>query len=131
MNNDPRQDATSPGEGMSAGRHRLPDALAADAAETAAIARQVPADDRLTAIIAPVRDQGQVPSLRDPVDEVKAALDGTPTKTPTPPPPPSTPEPRASAGAGGGAEGVADGLGAAAAGGVAGAGAGRWRSQSL
>ncbi|KAA0109855.1 transglycosylase domain-containing protein [Mycolicibacterium sp. P1-5] len=49
--------------------------------------RQVPPDDRLTSIIPPVRDD-TAPLLRDPVDVVKAALDGTPPPKPPPPPPP-------------------------------------------
>lgn len=49
--------------------------------------RQVPPDDRLTSIMEPIRDD-TVP-LRDPIDVVKAALDGTPPpKFPPPPPPP-------------------------------------------
>jgi membrane peptidoglycan carboxypeptidase len=46
--------------------------------------RQVPPDDRLTSIIEPVRDD-TTPLLRDPVDVVKAALDGTPPPKPPPP----------------------------------------------
>jgi membrane peptidoglycan carboxypeptidase len=49
----------------------------------------VPPDDRLTSIIAPVRDD-TAPLLRDPVDVVKAALDGTPPPKPPPPRPPRT-----------------------------------------
>ena len=52
--------------------------------------RQVPPDDRLTSIMEPIRDD-TTPLLRDPVDVVKAALDGTPPpKLPPPPPPPRT-----------------------------------------
>ncbi|XJF12940.1 transglycosylase domain-containing protein [Mycobacterium sp. AMU20-3851] len=44
-------------------------------------------DDRKTALIPPVR--GDVaPHLRDPIDVVKAALDGGPPRKPPPPPPP-------------------------------------------
>lgn len=50
--------------------------------------RQVPPDDRLTAIIEPVRDD-TVPLLRDPIDVVKRALDGTPPPKLPPPPPPT------------------------------------------
>ncbi|WP_425574819.1 transglycosylase domain-containing protein [Mycolicibacterium pallens] len=50
--------------------------------------RQVPPDDRLTSIIEPIRDD-TAPLLRDPVDVVKAALDGTPPPK-LPPPPPRT-----------------------------------------
>ncbi|NTY61687.1 transglycosylase domain-containing protein [Mycolicibacterium sphagni] len=47
----------------------------------------MPPDDRLTSIMEPIRDD-TVP-LRDPIDVVKAALDGTaPPKFPPPPPPP-------------------------------------------
>jgi membrane peptidoglycan carboxypeptidase len=48
--------------------------------------RQVPPDDRLTSIMKPVRDTA--PPLRDPIDVVKAALDGTPPPKLPPPPPP-------------------------------------------
>ncbi|KUI43086.1 penicillin-binding protein [Mycobacterium sp. IS-1590] len=48
----------------------------------------MPPDDRHTSVLPPVRE-ARPPHLRDPVDVVKAALDGTPTrKPPTPPPPP-------------------------------------------
>ncbi|MEZ0356345.1 transglycosylase domain-containing protein [Mycobacterium sp. SA01] len=49
----------------------------------------MPPDDRLTSIIEPVRDTP--PQLRDPVDVVKAALDGTPPPKLPPPPPPRRP----------------------------------------
>ncbi|GAT08916.1 penicillin-binding protein [Mycolicibacterium novocastrense] len=53
--------------------------------------RPVPPDDRHTSVLPPVRE-ARPPHLRDPVDVVKAALDGTPTrKPPTPPPPPPRP----------------------------------------
>ncbi len=48
--------------------------------------RQVPPDDRLTTLIEPVRDD-TAPLPRDPIDLVKAALDGTPPAKPPPPPP--------------------------------------------
>ncbi|WP_275564583.1 transglycosylase domain-containing protein [Mycolicibacterium crocinum] len=48
----------------------------------------MPPDDRLTSIIEPIRDD-TAPPLRDPVDVVKAALDGTPPPK-LPPPPPRT-----------------------------------------
>ncbi|WP_396930876.1 transglycosylase domain-containing protein [Mycolicibacterium sp.] len=48
----------------------------------------MPPDDRLTSIIEPIRDD-TAPLLRDPVDVVKAALDGTPPPK-LPPPPPRT-----------------------------------------
>lgn len=48
----------------------------------------MPPDDRLTAVIPPVRDDAG-PHLRDPIDVVKAALAGTPRpKAPPPKPPP-------------------------------------------
>jgi membrane peptidoglycan carboxypeptidase len=47
--------------------------------------RQVPPDDRLTSIMEPIRDD-TVP-LRDPIDAVKAAMDGTPPPKFPPPPP--------------------------------------------
>ncbi|VEG47142.1 glycosyl transferase family protein [Mycolicibacterium flavescens] len=51
----------------------------------------MPPDDRHTSVLPPVRE-ARPPHLRDPVDVVKAALDGTPTRRPpTPPPPPPRP----------------------------------------
>ncbi|WP_370581568.1 transglycosylase domain-containing protein [Mycolicibacterium sp. BK556] len=66
----------------------MPVAGAADSPGPARTAprRQVPPDDRLTSIIQPIRDD-TVP-LRDPIDVVKAALDGTPPPKLPPPPPP-------------------------------------------
>ncbi len=50
----------------------------------------MPPDDRKTALIPPVR--GEVaPHLRDPIDVVKAALDGGPPRKPPPPPPTGPP----------------------------------------
>jgi membrane peptidoglycan carboxypeptidase len=50
--------------------------------------RALPPDDRHTATLAPVRDPAP-PQWRDPIDVVKAALDGRPPpKQPPPPPPP-------------------------------------------
>ena len=51
--------------------------------------RQAPPDDRLTTLIEPVRDHTE-PLPRDPIDLVKAALDGTPPAKPPPPPPRAT-----------------------------------------
>ena len=93
MNNDDTKDP-------SAGRHR-----ADDPTVTQAIVRgPVPPDDRLTTVMAPVRDDAANASLRDPVDEVKAALDRAPAKpaaapasraaassAPPPPAPPTRP----------------------------------------
>jgi membrane peptidoglycan carboxypeptidase len=50
--------------------------------------RQVSPDDRLTTLIEPVRDDTE-PLPRDPIDLVKAALDGTPPPKLPPPPPPT------------------------------------------
>ncbi|WP_156409320.1 transglycosylase domain-containing protein [Mycobacterium sp. Root265] len=47
-------------------------------------------DDRRTALIPPVRHD-VAPHLRDPIDVVKAALDGGPPRRPPPPPPPGGP----------------------------------------
>ncbi len=49
-------------------------------------------DDRHTAIIPPVRDD-TYPPMRDPIEAVKAALDGTPPPKPPPPKPPRRPPP--------------------------------------
>ncbi|MGZ5379196.1 MAG: transglycosylase domain-containing protein, partial [Mycobacterium sp.] len=59
--------------------------------------RSLPPDDRRTAILPPVRDVAP-PQWRDPIDVVKAALDGTPA--PKQPPPPPVP-PRRPPGGGG------------------------------
>lgn len=68
-----------------AGRHRPPqDAPSADRT------RPVAPDDRHTSVLPPVRDQPP-PHLRDPIDVVKAALDGTPAPKPAPPSPPPPP----------------------------------------
>lgn len=48
-------------------------------------------DDRHTAVIPPVRDDTR--PLRDPIEAVKAALDGTPPQKPPPPKPPRRPPP--------------------------------------
>ncbi|WP_179967391.1 transglycosylase domain-containing protein [Mycolicibacterium anyangense] len=48
----------------------------------------MPPDDRLTTLIEPVRDD-TTPLLRDPIDAVKAALNGTPPPKLPPPPPPT------------------------------------------
>ena len=48
-------------------------------------------DDRHTAVIPPVRDDTR--PLRDPIEAVKAALDGTPPPKPPPPKPPRRPPP--------------------------------------
>ncbi len=59
-------------------------------------------DDRRTAIIPPVRDD--IRPMRDPIEAVKAALDGTPPPKPPPPQPPRRPPP-GGGGTGGGAGG--------------------------
>ncbi len=55
--------------------------------------RQTPPDDRVTAIMAPVTDDPATAGMRDPIDEVKAALDGAPASTRVPSSRPSTPPP--------------------------------------
>jgi len=50
----------------------------------------VPPDVRPTTVLPPVRDDVD-PKLRDPIDAVKAALDGTPPRPPGPPGPPRPP----------------------------------------
>lgn len=72
-------DARKPDGG---GRHRPP-----QDAPSANRTRPVAPDDRHTSVLPPVRDQPP-PHLRDPIDAVKAALDGTPAPKPAPPPPP-------------------------------------------
>jgi len=58
---------------------------------TRIIRRQVPPDDRLTAVMAPIRDDRPgAQSLRDPVDAVKAALNSTPSASTSAPPRPDT-----------------------------------------
>jgi membrane peptidoglycan carboxypeptidase len=59
--------------------------------------RPVPPDDRRTTVIPTVRDDTR--PLRDPIDVVKAALDGTPA--PPKPPPPLPPQPPFGGGGGG------------------------------
>lgn len=49
--------------------------------------RSLPPDDRHTTILPPVRGAAP-PQYRDPIDAVKAALDGTPAPKQAPPPPP-------------------------------------------
>jgi membrane peptidoglycan carboxypeptidase len=58
------------------GRHRAPNAGGDEKASAGTGRRPIRPDDRLTAIIAPVRDD---PSLRDPVEEVKAAMEARST----------------------------------------------------
>lgn len=102
MNNDDTQDP-------SAGRHRAEDPTVTQAI----VRRPVPPDDQLTTVMAPVRADA-APALRDPVEEVKAALDRPPTApsakaAPDAPtvaarvttPPPRPPSPPASSGGGG------------------------------
>lgn len=72
MNSGDGPDKSAPGasgdDASGAGRHR--------AAVPPPPPRRVTDDDRLTAVIAPVPRGGESASLRDPVEEVKAALDG-------------------------------------------------------
>ncbi|MGV0993822.1 MAG: transglycosylase domain-containing protein [Mycobacterium sp.] len=118
MNNDETLGpAGSADSGVPPGRHRAEKPSAPsphDSSAETAVLRTVPADDRLTAVIAPVRDGASPESLRDPVEEVKAALDrpsapAAPATTAAPtvratatPPPPAPPVPPASTGGGGG-----------------------------
>ncbi len=76
--------------------------------------RPTPPDDRVTAIMAPITDDPATAGMRDPIDEVKAVLDGGPTAasrtaammspaaSPTKPstPPPAPPSPPAAHGGG-------------------------------
>ncbi|MGH3582245.1 MAG: transglycosylase domain-containing protein, partial [Mycobacterium sp.] len=50
----------------------------------------IPPDDRQTTLLPPVRNATE-PHLRDPIDVVKAALDGSPPRKPPPPAPPRPP----------------------------------------
>jgi len=93
VNSDDAQDGFTTATPRPAGgaRHRAEDREFDPAAtESAVVRRQVPPDDRATTIMAPVTGSGPtVADLRDPIDEVKAALDGTPKPAgPTAPPPP-------------------------------------------
>ncbi len=91
---------TTPADGAAAGRHRLPEPETG-AAETAepTVRNPMPPDDRLTAVIAPVRDTGA--PAGDQVQAAKAALEGRPAPG-TPATPPAAPaEPAADAGADG------------------------------
>lgn len=74
------------------GRHRVPGASDDKTTAAASDSREIRPDDRLTTIMAPVRDD---PSLRDPVDAVKAAMDAKPAGRRTPPaaPPVEPPKP--------------------------------------
>ncbi|MGE2722411.1 transglycosylase domain-containing protein [Mycolicibacterium celeriflavum] len=70
--------------------------------------RPLPPDDRHTSVLPPVRE-ARPPHLRDPVDVVKAALDGTPARKPPMPPPPP-PRPPGGGGPPGGPSGPRRGL---------------------
>ena len=110
MNSDETLDASADAD-AAAGRHRA-DGAAADPT----VRLPVPPDDRLTAVIAPVRDGADATSTRDQLDEVKAAMDRKPApaapaapaaapKVQAPastPPPPAAPTPPAGAGGDGG-----------------------------
>lgn len=76
------------------------DGTAAGAKPTVpSIRKQVPPDDRHTVLLPPVPPADE-PRLRDPIDVVKAALDGVGGKKtpPPPPPPPAKPNPSGSGG---------------------------------
>ncbi|MHA3024826.1 transglycosylase domain-containing protein [Mycobacterium sp. BMJ-28] len=78
----------------SEGRHTRSAGDAEQGHAAAAGARRranVPPDDRQTTLLPPVRNVTE-PHLRDPIDVVKAALDGAPPRKP-PPPPPAPPRP--------------------------------------
>lgn len=62
-----------------AGRHRPPPQAGPGRP------RHLPPDDRHTAVLPPVRD-GAPPHLRDPIDDVRRALNNGPPKQPPPPP---------------------------------------------
>ena len=110
MNSDETLDASADAD-AAAGRHRA-DGAAADPT----VRLPVPPDDRLTAVIAPVRDGADATSTRDQLDDVKAAMDRKPApaapaapaaapKVQAPastPPPPAAPTPPAGAGGDGG-----------------------------
>ncbi len=89
MNSDEGQDRTvvpPVGDGVPSGpRHRAEDRDPSDV-----VRPPIRPDDRVTAILPPVTAGPKVSDLRDPVDEVKAALDGDPktARIPTTPPPP-------------------------------------------
>lgn len=100
----PASDTSSSAGTPGGARHRA-DSQPIQAQPPAPPRRPVPPpDDRLTAVMAPVRDDGPgTGSLRDPVQAVKAALDGTP---PAAPPPRTTPAEPASGADGPPPEGV-------------------------
>ncbi|GJF11512.1 penicillin-binding protein 1A [Mycolicibacterium cyprinidarum] len=80
----PRRADGAPQRGGTGGAHR------ASAEDPTRGARTGAPDDRRTSVIPPVRE-GTPAHLRDPIDVVKRALDGTPPKQPPPPPPPPPP----------------------------------------
>ena len=89
MNNDDTFDESAEAA-AAAGRHR------ADGAVDPTERLPIPPDDRLTAVIAPVRDGGAQTSQRDQLDEVKAAMDRKPAP-PTSAAPAAAPRARAAA----------------------------------
>ena len=117
MNNE-GQDRSSTAEPTSAdsaaagARHRAEDRDREDSGtsgtKTSAVTvrRRIPPDERVTAIMAPVTAGPGAAELRDPIEAVKAALDGTPkppvTARPATPPPPLPPDPPVPGGRGGG-----------------------------
>jgi membrane peptidoglycan carboxypeptidase len=114
VNNGEGQDRTAAptsGDGVPSGpRHRADDREVTRDSSTSTPRPPIRPDDRVTAILPPVTDGPKVSDLRDPVDEVKAALDGDPKTariaTPaTPPgPPPGDAGDRGDGGSGGGEE---------------------------
>ncbi len=88
----PASDIPSSAGGASGGARHRADSQPIQTPPAVPPRRPVPPDDRLTAVMAPVRDDGPgVQYLRDPVDAVKAALDGTPPSTTPPPAAPAEP----------------------------------------
>ncbi|MBO0680087.1 penicillin-binding protein [Mycolicibacterium sp. S2-37] len=87
MNSDGRHDrsASEAHRGRAADGAGAPPRSGAHAARHADRRPPAPPEDRRTTVLPPVRDAQPV-HLRDPIDVVKAALDGTPPQKPPPPP---------------------------------------------
>ena len=101
MNNQERQDRSAPKDAP--GRHAQPPVppKAKPKPSRSGSRAAVPPDVRPTTVLPPVRDDID-PSLRDPIDIVKRALDGTPApKAPSTPPPTPPRGPRPPRGGGG------------------------------
>ncbi len=93
MNSEEPEDRSAPQSPSGSGRHAADTGVQPVVPSPETSGRHAgsapPADHRPTAILPPARDDLD-PALRDPIDVVKRALDGTtaPPKTPPPPPPP-------------------------------------------